>query len=226
MLSELFAQSECTPIAFNRPAGDRKRGTAGRPAPWHDVRLVDDGDREVPTGEVGEVVVRPKQPFAMFSGYWGRPDDTLAALRNLWHHTGDLGRFDDDGNLSYVDRKKDSLRRRGENISSLELEAAIGRHEAIREVAVHAVPSPLGEDDVKACLVLHDGVTVEPKELFEFFRDGFPYYAVPRYVELFAELPKSVFGRVQKQVLRERGLTESTWDFEALGLTVAPSERR
>jgi carnitine-CoA ligase len=147
-------------------------------------------------------------------------------FRNLWHHTGDQGRVDEDGYFWFVDRKKDSMRRRGENVSSIELEQAIMKHECVANVAVHAVPSDLSEDEIKACIVLAGNTTPEPGELFEFFRTSLPYYAVPRYVEFIDELPANVNGRVQKFKLRERGITETTIDFEALGLVVARSERR
>ena len=122
-----------------------KPGAAGKPN-LHDfeVRLVNDDDAEVATGEIGEIVCRPNRPNLMFAGYWNRPDATVEATRNLWFHTGDLGRLDDDGYLYFVDRKKDALRRRGENISSFEMEAVLFAHNAVKDAAVHAVPSLLG----------------------------------------------------------------------------------
>ena len=170
--------------------------------------------------------MRPDEPFRLFSGYWNDDAATVQAFRNLWHHTGDRGRVDRDGYFWFADRKKDSLRRRGENVSSIELEQAIMAHPAIAQAAVHAVPSDLSEDDVKVCLVLGPGSEIEPRELFEFFRKSMPYYAVPRYVEVLEALPANVNGRVQKFKLRERGITETTLDFEKLGLVVARSDRR
>src|SRR5581483_7402517 len=155
--AEGYGQTECAPVTFSRLAGRRRRETAGLPAPWLDVRIVDDDDVEVPRGEIGEIVVRPLEPDSMFSGYWGRPEETLETFRNLWHHTGDYGRMDDEGFVSFVDRKNDALRRRGENVSSMELEQAIATHPKVAEVAVHAVPSAATEDDTKACLVLAQG---------------------------------------------------------------------
>ncbi|HVW34372.1 MAG TPA: hypothetical protein VHL53_17695, partial [Acidimicrobiia bacterium] len=125
------------------------------------------------------------------------------------------------------DRKKDALRRRGENVSSMELEAAILGHPAVAEVAVHAVASAATEDDIKACVVLRPGAAdPAPDELFAFFADRLPYFAVPRYVELVAALPKNTLGRVLKHELRARGVTGATWDFEELGLRVDPAGRR
>lgn len=224
--AELFGQTECVPATYSQPNGPRNRASAGRAAGHLEVWLVDDEDNEVPTGEVGEIVVRPRKPHVMYAGYWNKPEDTIKAWRNLWHHTGDYGRADADGFITFVDRKKDALRRRGENISSMELEMAIVQHPAIAEAAIHAVPSELLEDDVKACIVVAPGQAVEPAELFGFFKQNLPYYAVPRYVEVVPELPKNAVMRVMKHKLRERGITDETWDFEKLGLTIARDERR
>src|SRR5262249_55247588 len=138
----------------------------------------------------------------------------------------DYGKRLESGAYAFVDRKKDSLRRRGENISSLELEAAINGHPKIAESAVVAHPSELGEDDVKAVVVVVEGDELEPSEVFDFFRDNLPYFAIPRYVEPTDALPKNGVGRVMKHVLRDKGNSDATWDFEELGLTVAKSERR
>ena len=226
VLAQLYGQTECGAIAYERITEPGKPATVGRPAPHLDVRVVDDGDEEARIGEIGEIAVRPRVPNAVYQGYWRKPEETLTAWRNLWHHTGDYGRADEDGYLTFVDRKKDALRRRGENVSSLELEAAIAAHPKIAEVAVHAVPSPLTEDDIKACLVLAPGEQVTPKELFAFFKERVPYFAVPRYVEVVPQLPRNATMRVMKHVLRDRGVTEETWDLEALGLTVRRDERR
>ena len=190
------------------------------------MRIVDDDDLEVPRGETGEIVLRPLEPDSMFAGYWGRPEETLHTFLNLWHHTGDYGRMDDDGFVSFVDRKKDALRRRGENVSSMELEQAIARHPKVAEVAVHAVPAAATEDDIKACVVLVPGETATPEELFAHFEAHLPYFAVPRYVELVPALPKNAVGRVLKHELRAAGVTPATWDLEALGLTVGRDARR
>ena len=134
--------------------------------------------------------------------------------------------MDEDGFVSFVDRKKDALRRRGENVSSMELEQAIVRHAKVAEVAVHAVPSPATEDDIKACIVVASGETVTPEELFAHFQADLPYFAVPRYVELLPALPKNAVGRVLKHQLRSAGVTPGTWDLESLGLTVSREDRR
>jgi crotonobetaine/carnitine-CoA ligase len=226
VMTQLYGQTECGAIAYSRISEPRNLASLGRPAPYFEVKLFDDDDREVPTGDVGEIVVRPKVPNAMYQGYWRKPEDTLATWRNLWHHTGDYGRADAEGFITFVDRKKDALRRRGENVSSIEVERAIAVHPKIAEVAVHAIPSEMSEDDIKACLVLEAGQAVEPEELFAFFKGTLPYFAIPRYFEVLPELPKNATLRVMKHLLRERGVTEGTCDFDELGLSVEKAERR
>lgn len=224
--SALYGQTECWPVS-GALLEDNKPGAQGKPMPYYDVQVVDDDDNPVRTGEVGEIVVRSKVRNAMYSGYWRQAEATVAAWRNLWHHTGDSGKFDEEGFLYFVDRKKDALRRRGENISSVELELAIVKHPQVVEAAVYAVPSQATEDDVMACLVVGAGETVEPEELFEFFKSSLPYFAVPRYVRLIAELPKTkATMRVQKHLLRDQGITEETWDFVAMGHRIEHSDRR
>jgi crotonobetaine/carnitine-CoA ligase len=162
----------------------------------------------------------------MFDGYWRDPDRTLDAYRKLWYHTGDTARRRPSGELEFVDRKSDSMRRRGENVSSMELEASISAHPAIAEVAVHAVPSEQTEDDIKAWIVLTPGAQVSLDELFEYLRMTLPYFAIPRYIEILDALPKNAVGRVMKHILRERANSADTIDFDHLGFSVAPAERR
>lgn len=195
-------------------------GSSGKRIPDFDVRIVDDLDREVAAGTSGEIVVRPLRPDIMFMGYWRRPEDTLKIMRNLWLHTGDIGKFDEEGFFYFVDRKKDYLRRRGENISSFEMEAAFARHPALAEVAVHAVPSDKGEDDVKVTAMLRPEMQLSPEDLFRWAIDAVPYYALPRYIEFRESLPKNPQGRVLKYELRDQGCTPTTWDQEASGIQV------
>ncbi|WP_145011617.1 AMP-binding protein [Mycobacterium marseillense] len=225
--SETYGQTEVLIPSMTRLSDTRRPGTAGRISPHFDVRLIDDEEREVPLGSVGEITVRPRRAFGMFSGYWRNPEATAHAWRNLWHHTGDSARADADGYLTFADRKKDSLRRRGENVSSMELEQAILAHPDVAEVAVHAVKSELSEDDIKACVVPRAGADpLEPKELFEFFRKHLPYFAIPRYLDIRAELPRNHMGRVLKFQLVESGVTSDTWDFDAMDLVIPREERR
>jgi crotonobetaine/carnitine-CoA ligase len=226
VISEVYGQSECWPATLGVVGAERKPASLGQAIPGVEIRLVDEQDRPVPVGEVGEICIRTDRPHMMFDGYWNNPEATVETFRYLWHHTGDNGRFDEDGFLYFADRKKDSLRRRGENVSSIELEQAIMKHPAVAQAAAHAVPSELTEDDIKVCLVLAPGVSPTIHELFDFFKSCLPYYAVPRYVEFLDALPANVNGRVQKFVLRERGITAETIDLVAKGLVVDKHERR
>ena len=195
-------------------------GSSGKRHADFDLRIVDENDREVPDGQSGEIVVRPNRPNIMFGGYWRRPDATVAAMRNQWFHTGDIGRFDEDGFFYFVDRKKDYLKRRGENISSFEMEAAIKGHACVQEVAVHAVPSSLGDDDVKVTIVLKPGEHVGEEELCRWIIERVPYYAVPRYIEYRESLPKNPQDKVLKYQLRDEGCTPTTWDIETSSITL------
>ena len=224
--SESYGQTECSVICVSGLSDERRRGSMGRPIDGLDLSIVDENDVLLPAGEVGEIVVRPRRPFAMFTGYWRNPDATIATFRNLWHHTGDLGRQDADGTVWFVDRKKDSIRRRGENVSSGEVEMTILKHPAVREVSVHAVPGDFADDDIKACIVVGENEKPSIDDLFRFFKRTLPYFCIPRYVEFMNALPVNAVGKVRKEDLRRRGVTTSTWDLEALGLTVSREERR
>ncbi|MDA9367929.1 ATP-dependent acyl-CoA ligase [Flavobacteriaceae bacterium] len=195
-------------------------GSSGKRISEYDVRIVDDLDRELPANTSGEVIVRPLHPDIMFMGYWRRPEETLKLMRNMWFHTGDIGKFDEDGFFYFIDRKKDYLRRRGENISSFEMEAAFSDHPDIVEVAVHAVPSDKGEDDVKITAILREGATLAAADLFQWSKDVVPYYALPRYIEFRSGLPKNPQGRVLKYLLRDEGKTAGTWDLEDSEISV------
>lgn len=215
-----FGLTEASLIAALPPGVPNRPGAAGIMNDTEfEVELQDDTGRPVPTGEVGEICVRPAMPDVMFRGYWNRPVDTLAAFENLWFHTGDLARTDDERYLYFVDRKKDSLRRRGENISSFELERVGIAHPAVKDVAVHAVPSDVSEDEVKVTVVLQPDVPVNEEELCRFMAERVPYFAIPRYVEFVEDLPRNPVGRVLKYELRDRGVTAATWDREAAGVT-------
>ena len=214
-----YGLTEVSLVSMLDAGEPNKPGAAGKPN-LHDfdVRIVDDDDVEVGVDEVGEIVCRPEGPNLMFAGYWNRPDSTVEATRNLWFHTGDLGRVDADGYLFFVDRKKDALRRRGENISSFEMEKTLFGNAALKDVAVHAVPSEFGEDDVKITVVLQEGAQLTEEELCRWMAERVPYFAIPRYVEFRDDLPRNPVGRVLKYQLRDEGVTPATWDREAAGV--------
>jgi carnitine-CoA ligase len=218
--SGAYGTTEASLVSWQPMGVSNKPNAAGVVNDEHfDVRIFDDDDHEQPRGSEGEIVLRPKRPHTMFEGYWGRPEATVAASRNWWYHTGDVGRIDDEGYLFFVDRKADYLRRRGENISSFEVERILMSHGSLADVAVHAVPSPLTEDDLKLTATVKEGATISEEELFRWCVDELPYFAVPRYIEFRAELPRSPVGRVLKRELRTEGVTAATWDADAAGIT-------
>ncbi|MHB9881301.1 AMP-binding protein [Pacificimonas sp. ICDLI1SI03] len=208
-----FGLTECALVTSVPISVDRPAHSSGRANDDFDVRIVNEHDEEVPAGESGEIVVRPKRPHVMFEGYWRKPEATAALMRNCWFHTGDIGKFDEHGWFYFVDRKKDYLRRRGENISSMEMEQVFRMHPAVREVAVHAVFAET-EDDVKVTCTIHNDAGVSEEELCRWSADNLPYFAVPRFIEFRRELPKNPVGRVLKYELRDEGITERTWDRE------------
>jgi crotonobetaine/carnitine-CoA ligase len=207
-------------IPIHVRVNDRRPGSCGKPMDIYDLKLFDDEDNEVPVGDIGEFVFRPKEPFIMMLEYYNMPEKTMEACRNLWFHTGDLGRMDEDGYFYFVDRKKDALRRRGENISSFEVERAINSHPKILESAAVAVKSELAEDEVKICVVLKPGENLDYEELINYANERMPYFAVPRYVEFMDRLPKTPTERIQKYILKQAGITGATWDREKAGIKI------
>jgi crotonobetaine/carnitine-CoA ligase len=220
-----YGLSECAPVCCTAPDAPMKPGSAGKVcSDYYDVRIFDENDRELPAGQVGEVVVRGLRPYSMLDGYWKNAEATLKAMRNQWFHTGDLGRFDEDGYFFFVDRGKDYMRRRGENISSFEVESALARHPAVLDTAVVSTASELGEDEVKAFITLRPGASLEMTELVSFCVEHMPYYAVPRYFQVVDELPRTPSGKVTKGPLRERSNAEC-WDRERDGGIVLSGKR-
>lgn len=177
-----------------------------------EVKLVDEHDEEVPVGQVGELVVRPKLPWIVMAGYWRRPADTVAAWRNLWLHSGDLLRSDPSGYYYFVDRLKDCIRRRGENISSVEVETAINAIPEVLESAVIPVASELTEQEVLACVAFRPGVTLELAELHARIASALPRFMVPRYLRVIDAVPKTPTGKPQKYKLREEVDLAALWD--------------
>jgi crotonobetaine/carnitine-CoA ligase len=181
--------------------------------------VVDQTDRERPRGALGELVVRPTRPHQMMQGYWRKPEATVEVLGNLWFHTGDLARMYVDGHLEYVGRKKDSIRRRGENVSAWEVEQIATRDDAVKEAAAFGVPSAVGEEDVALLVVpASPEAGLDPVELREHLAANLPRFAVPRFIEVVDSLPKTPSERVAKGKVRERGLTSAAYDAEQAGV--------
>ena len=187
-------------------------GSCGKPVPLYEVELHDEHGHPVPVGEPGEIVVRPREPGVSMDGYFDDPEATLAAFRDLWLHTGDIGRFDEDGYLYFVDRRKDVIRRRGENISSMEVEALVAKHPGIAEAAAYPVPSDLGEDDVMVAVVLADGADVAWDDIVEHCRAELPRFAVPRYLRRLDAMPRTPTQKIEKFRLRDEGVTGDAYD--------------
>jgi len=184
----------------------------------YEVRIADENDAELPPGIPGEALVRTKEPWIITTGYWNHPEWTEKAFRNLWYHTGDMLMKDAEGNLYFVDRIKDAIRRRGENISSFEVENEINAHPDVLECAVIPVESEHTEQEVMAIVVPSSPGKLNPKDLVKFLEPRMPYFMVPRYIDCVDILPKTPTGKIQKYILRDRGITASTWDRELAGI--------
>jgi crotonobetaine/carnitine-CoA ligase len=222
--TEVIGTTEtCMPVLA--PYGvERPEGAAGLLLDeYFDVQLVDpETDQPVGTGTMGEYAIRPTIPSIMTPGYYGMPEKTVDAMKNCWFHTGDGLRRDEDGWFYFVDRMGDTLRRRGENISTYEVEQPILEHPAVQEVAVvgEQAQEEGGEDEVKAWVVFEEGKSATPAELIEWSNDRMPYFMIPRYLEFVEELPKTENEKIQKAKLREWGNSADTWDREHSDVTI------
>ncbi|MEN9645722.1 MAG: hypothetical protein RL238_2391 [Actinomycetota bacterium] len=213
-LVELYGSTDAGLPMYHPVDVPRRPGSCGTVIAAYDVRLLDDDGFEVPVGEVGELVVRPNEPSLMADGYFGMPEATMRSRRNLWFHTGDLLRRDDDGYYFFVGRRTDSIRRRGENISAFEVEEVVKLHPAVLDAAAYGVPSELTEDDVMVAVVVRPGATFDAAALRAFCAERMARHMVPRYVDVVDELPRTPTEKVRKDALRERGITATTWDAE------------
>jgi len=223
-IAQGYGQSEVFTVLLRIDDGTRrwKTNSAGVPPAGMEVRLHDENDVEVPVGEVGEFCVRPAEPYRIFNGYFNNPEATAAAFRNLWYHTGDLGRKDEGGEFFFFDRKKDYIRYKGRNVSSFAVEAAVNAHPAVAQSAAYGVQSAEleMEAEIKVDVVLNPGATLRPEELATFVNETAPYFFVPRYIEFLDALPLTPTGKVRKFALRERGIGDKVWDRVAAGFVV------
>jgi len=218
---EFYGSSELGMVMTNFVA-DRKLGACGKVYPGDfEVKLVDEDGVEVPPGTPGEILVRPLKPYMIMLEYYKMPDKTTEAWRDLWFHTGDNALIDDEGFYHFVDRKKDSIRYRGENISSFEVERVINSHPAVMESAAYPVKSEISEDDdVMVSVALKPGQSLRPEDLLSHCEGKMAYFMVPRYVRFMESLPKNAVLRVEKYKLRDAGVTEDAWDREKAGFKV------
>lgn len=195
--------------------GANPAGACGMVGPHVEVEIMDEHGITLPSGETGEIVVRPKIPWCIFLEYDGMPEATVRAFRGLWFHTGDAGYFDERGYLYFVDRLKDAIRRKGENISSYEVEQILLKHKDIAQVAVIPVPSDVGDDEVMAVIVPNTESRLTAEEVISYSKENMPHFWVPRYVRFMESLPATATGRIEKFRLRKDGITPDSYDRKA-----------
>lgn len=233
VLVEVYGSTEAGPVTFN-PYDSPRVGSCGKPTSGYDVRIVDEYDRQVPPGEIGEIVIRPIHPFAMFSGYYKNPEMMVKVAHNFWYHSGDLAYYDEDGYLFFSQRKKHAIRKKGYMISSWDIEQTAIRHPAVLEAAVVGLPDEMGEEEIKLAIVLVDdrqfeniesrriesveSRRIEPVEIWHYLSQQLAYYMVPRYIEFKQSFSKTPTQRIEKYLLQEEGVTPETWDAMAHGL--------
>jgi crotonobetaine/carnitine-CoA ligase len=215
-----YGSSETNHV-IGAPPGEQRYGSMGAILAGFDAAVVDEQDNRVPDGTAGELVLRADEPFSFSAGYFGRAEQTLASRTNLWFHTGDQVVRSADGWFKFVDRRSDSIRRRGENIAAFEVESVVLEHPAVVAVAAYGVPSDLGEDELMVSVVTAPGRALDPVELLRHCENRIAYFAVPRYVRLQDHLPLTETGKIQKTLLRTEGVTTDTFDAVAAGFAPA-----
>jgi crotonobetaine/carnitine-CoA ligase len=212
---EGYGLTETGTMACINPVNDTRSGTIGCPLDHNELRVVDENDVDVPDGTPGEIITRSGIPGAYMTGYFKEPDKTAQAMRDGWFHTGDVGLRREDGYYVFVDRLKDTIRRRGENISSFLVERVLTAHPDIMEAAAIGVPSELSEEDVKVIVIVRPGATMTAQDVIEWSAQKMSDFMVPRYVEFRGDLPRTETGRVHKYLLRREGVG-AAWDAQAL----------
>lgn len=222
-ITEAFAMTETSHL-INTPFPERKWGSTGKAHPDWEIRLIDADGFEVPAGQAGELVARPRKPFLMMEGYLNKPQATLDAFKGLWYHTGDIARMDDEGYYYYLDRKKDRIRRRGENVSSAEIEAGVCAHPEVVECTALPHPAGDGEDDIRVLAILAPGSRLEPQALSEWLAERMPKFMRPRYLEFVPDLPRTGTDKVEKAKLVAAGLGPGVWDAMQPGETRAEGQ--
>lgn len=206
-----------TNFVFASPIPSDRPGSMGYLVEGMEARIVDADDAPVADGEAGELILRAREPFAFATGYFGMPEKTVEAWRNLWFHSGDRVIRHASGHYYFIDRMKDAIRRRGENVSSWEVEDVIHVHPAVAACAVYPVPSELGEDEVAVAVQRKAGVDLLPLDLIQYCEGRMAYFAVPRFVRFVDEMPLTENGKIKKVSLREAGITADMWDRESSG---------
>jgi crotonobetaine/carnitine-CoA ligase len=212
-LLEVYSMTEMGVLICSERINDRRAGSCGRSHGWADICIVDQDDNPVPAGTAGQVLLRPKTFNTTMMRYVNKPEETIAAWRNFWYHSGDIGRLDEDGYLYFVGREAHWVRRRGENVSAFEVEKAVTSHPAVLDCAIVGVPSELGEEDIKAYIHLkpgHDGI--DPMVFIEYWKERIAYFKVPRYIEFVDGFPRTMTkNEIARHELRARGIGRA-WD--------------
>jgi crotonobetaine/carnitine-CoA ligase len=219
-LVEAYGSTEASLPLYTRLGEETPRGACGRVSEHFEVTVQDEAGNVLPAGVPGEICIRARHAQTMMTGYLGLPEKTEEAMRGGWFHSGDRATMDSEGFVFFLDRTNDAIRRRGENISSFEVERALNAHPEVAEVAVVPVRADIGEDEVKAVVVLRQGSTLTPEALLEFAASTMPYFMVPRYIEYRMELPRTETMKVRKVDLRLEGITPKTWDAERAGIRI------
>ena len=224
-LVEAYGLTE-TGLTIYTPWPERREGSCGKAHEDWEIALVDDEGLAVNDGETGELVARPKLPSIMMEGYLNKPEETLRTMRNLWFHTGDYAKRDADGYFYFTGRKKERIRRRGENISGFEVERIVGMHPDIAEVAAVPHPAEEGEDDVRCVIIRRADSTLTPENLLDWLQPRMPHFMLPRYVEFVADMPRTPSAKIEKYKLVAQGLSEAAWDRETAGYRLARPAKR
>lgn len=215
-LVEAYGMTEIGVVLYT-PYGERRAGACGRIHPGWEMQVLDEDDWPLPAGQPGELAFRPRLPHLLCAGYMNRPQALVDATTNLWFHTGDVGRMDADGYVFFMDRRKERIRRRGENISSFDAEFIVAAHPAVRECAVLPHPAALGEDDVRLVVVADPAAGLDGAALFDWLKPRMPRFMLPRYIEFVDSLPRTPNNKIEKFKLVAAGLPADVWDAEAAG---------
>ncbi len=215
-----------TGVVMYMPVVGRRPGSVGKAHEDWQAQIVDEEDVPVAHGTPGEIVLRPLRPHIMMQGYLNKADETVRTWRNLWFHTGDIGKQDEDGYFYFVDRKKERIRRRGENVSSTDVESGVAAHPSILECVALPHPAPGGEDDIRIVAVLHEGATLSAVELMDWLQDRLPRFMLPSYIEFVDALPRTPSNKIEKYRLVQQGLGASAWGREEAGYVLRERPER
>ncbi|MCH1512890.1 MAG: AMP-binding protein [Acidimicrobiales bacterium] len=211
-LLEVYAMTEVGVLLCSERLNDKTADSCGKTYGWADISIVDENDCPVPTGEQGQILLRPNGANCFMLEYINKPEETIQAWRNLWYHSGDIGYLDEGGYLHFVGRQAHWVRVRGENVSAFEVEKVLTAHEAVKDCAIVGVPGDLGEEDIKAYIHLEEGIDLDPIDVISWCEERIAYFKVPRFIEFVTEFPRTITKQeIERHALRERGRGDA-WD--------------